>query len=130
MRYERDRAQQYLDVAQVILLNLDVDGRITLINRKGCELLGWTERELLGRDFLDTCLPERTRAALRTRFHDVLGGDGAVIETPVLTKTGAELLIEWRNTLLRDDAGDVVGTFSSGSDITERNRAVEALRTG
>ena len=129
VRYERDRAQRYLDVAQVILLNLDVEGRITLINRKGCELLGWTERELLGRDFLDTCLPARTRVALRTRFHEVLGGDCAVIETAVLTRSGGELLIEWRNTLLRDDAGDVVGTFSSGTDITERNRAVEALRT-
>jgi PAS domain-containing protein len=36
----------YLDTAQVILLALDLEGRITLINRKGCELLGWTEGEL------------------------------------------------------------------------------------
>ena len=32
--------------------------------------------------------------------------------------------------LLRDDEGQVIGTFSSGADITERNQAVEALRTG
>ena len=31
--------------------------------------------------------------------------------------------------LLRDDEGRVIGTFSSGADITERNQAVEALRT-
>ncbi|MEO8258987.1 MAG: PAS domain-containing protein [Acidobacteriota bacterium] len=128
-RHERDRAQRCLDVAQVILLSLDLDGRITLINRCGCELLGWTERELLGRDFLDTCLPARTRVALRHRFHHVLDGDGAAVETPVLTRSGGELLVEWRNTLLRDDAGRVIGTFSSGTDITARHRAVEALRT-
>jgi hypothetical protein len=37
---ERDRAQRYLDIAEVILLVLDAEGRITLINRKGCSSLG------------------------------------------------------------------------------------------
>ena len=36
LRHERDRAQRYLDTAEVILLALDTEGRITLINRKGC----------------------------------------------------------------------------------------------
>ena len=57
IRQERDRAQSYLDVADVILLALDVHGRITLINRKGCATLGREERELLGRDWIETCLP-------------------------------------------------------------------------
>jgi PAS domain S-box-containing protein len=38
-------------------------------------------------------------------------------------------LIEWRNTLLRDGAGQVIGTFSSGADVTDRSEAVAALRT-
>jgi PAS domain S-box-containing protein len=126
--HERDRSQRYLDTAGVILLALDIDGRITLINRKGCDLLGWTERDLLGRDFIETCLPAPTRVALRKKFHTVVGSDLDVIETPVLTQSGGELVIEWHNTLLRDDTGLVIGTFSSGADITERNQAVEALR--
>ena len=32
--------------------------------------------------------------------------------------------------MLRDDDGRVIGTFSSGTDITERQQAVEAVRTG
>ncbi len=128
LRHERDRAQRCLDTSEVVLLALDLDGRITLINRKGCDLLGWTERELLGRDFLDTCLPARVRQELRKKFHTVVAGDLSVIETHVLTSSGGERLIEWHNTLLKDDAGHVVGTFSSGADITERNQAVEALR--
>jgi len=43
IRQERDRAQLYLDVADVILRALDVRGRVTLINRKGCTSLGWEE---------------------------------------------------------------------------------------
>jgi PAS domain S-box-containing protein len=129
LRHARDRAQRYLDTADVLLLALDLDGRITLINRKGCDLLGWTERELIGRDWIETCLPVRIREVNRQRFQHLVGGDLPLAEDLVLTQSGEERLIEWRNTLLRDDAGHVIGTFSSGADITERHRAVEALRT-
>jgi PAS domain S-box-containing protein len=125
---ERDWAQRYLDTAQVILLKLDMDGRIALVNRYGCSVLGWPADELLGRDFIETCLPARTRDAARNSIHDLLRKDLSIIDNPVLARSGEERLIEWRNTVLRDDAGHVIGTFSSGTDVTERNQAVEALR--
>jgi PAS domain S-box-containing protein len=129
LRGERDRSQRYLDAATVILLAIDMDGRITLVNRYACSVLGWTAEELLGRDWIQTCLPVRIRDALRQRRDDLVGGDLSIIENPILTRTGEERLIEWHNTLLRDDAGHIIGTLSSGADITERKRAVEALRT-
>jgi PAS domain S-box-containing protein len=129
VRGERDRAQRFLDTAEVTLLALDVTGHITLINRTGCDLLGWTEPELLGRDFLEMCLPERSRVVLRKKFETVIRGDLTPVEAAVLTKSGEERLVEWRNTLLKDEAGQVIGTFSSGTDITQRTEAVAALRT-
>jgi PAS domain S-box-containing protein len=128
IRHERDRAQQYLDIADVILLALDLQARIILINRKGCSTLGWEEHELLGRNWMDTCLPVRIRDRLRTAFHNLVGGDFSYIENPVLTKSGEERTIAWRNTLLRDGEGRVTGTLSSGEDITERKRAQDALQ--
>ncbi|HEV7990487.1 MAG TPA: PAS domain S-box protein [Gemmatimonadaceae bacterium] len=129
LREERDRAQRYLDTADVVLLALDVQGRVTSINRKGCDLLGWSESELLGRSWIETCLPPRIRDALSRKFDALTSGNLSTIENPVLTKAGEERLIEWRNRALRDEAGRVTGTFSSGADITERHAAVEALRT-
>ena len=128
-RHERDRAQQYLDTAEVILLALDMDGRIALVNRYACSRLGWTSSELLGRDWIETCLPVRIRDAFRKRFQNLLRGELSIVENPILTRSGEERLIDWRNTVLRDDAGNIIGTFSSGTDITEQNRAVKALRT-
>jgi PAS domain S-box-containing protein len=129
LRHERDRAQRYLDTAEVILLALDLDGRITLVNRYACSVLGWTADELLGRDWIETCLSTRIRGEFRKKFHSLLDGDLSVVENHVLTRSGEERLIEWRNRLLQDDEGRVIGTFSSGADITERNRAAHALRT-
>ena len=128
LRAERDRAQRYLDTAEVILLALDMDGRIELVNRYACAVLGWTADELLGRDFIEACLPARTRKAVRRRFHNPLGRELPMLENPILTREGQERLIEWRNTVVRDDRGLVIGTLSSGTDITDRTQAVEALR--
>jgi two-component system cell cycle sensor histidine kinase/response regulator CckA len=129
LRQERDRAKRCLDTAEVILLALDLEGRITMINRWGCHLLGRPEEELIGRDWIATCLPERIRPALTSKFQSLLAGNVAAVENPILMRSGEERLIEWCNTLLRDDKGQVIGTFSSGTDISERNRVVEALRT-
>ncbi len=127
VRKERDRAQQYLDIAEVVLLALDLEGRITLINRKGCALLGYRESELLDRDWINTCLPEKARAGLRLTFRKLLSGDLSYVENAVITKSGEERVLSWRNSLLKDSHGTVTGTLSSGEDITDYKRAEKSL---
>jgi len=48
-------------------------------------------------------------------------------ESPVQTARGEERDMEWHNALLEDAAGTIVGTLSSGTDVTERNRIAAAL---
>ena len=127
LRQERDRAQRYLDVADVMLVALDVEGRITMINRKGCAILEADEQDLVGRSWIATCVPPRLREAVTEKRHDLISGELCRVEGSVLTRTGRERIIGWRNTLLRDEAGRVVGTLSSGEDVTERREAERAL---
>ncbi len=79
---------------------------------------------MLGRDWIDCCLPPRIRDTARARLQRLAVGDQWVVESPVLTSSGDERLIAWHNTVQRNDADEVVGTFSSGTDITE-SRALE-----
>ncbi len=128
---QRNRAQDYLDVAGVMLVAMDTTGRVTLINRRGCEVLGWPDQEALGRNWFETFLPERTRTATRTVFRQLLAGEPVgpeYSETIVLTRSGEERLIAWHDRLLRDEAGNVTGILSSGEDVTERRRAEQELR--
>ncbi len=130
-RQERDRAQQYLDTAQVMLVALNERGEITLINQEGARILGYRAEELLGKDWFDTCLPARVRDEVKVVLEGLTAGSretGRFHENAVLTRDGEERIIAWRNTLLTDDRGRIVGTLSSGEDITERKRAEEALR--
>ena len=135
---ERDAAQRYLDTAQVFLVALDLQGRVTLVNRYACEALGLSPAELMGRSWIDCCLPERSRAEAHANFHATLKREEsaslklmmehATAEYPVVDSHGAERLVEWRSTLVRNELGAVTGYFSSGTDITARTRATMELK--
>jgi PAS domain S-box-containing protein len=131
VRKERERAQTYLDVAGVMFVVIGVDEAVVLVNRKGCEVLGYEEQEIVGRNWFDTFLPERLRADTRRVFASLLKGDlegGGQHENPILTKDGEERIIAWDNTVLRDETGAIVGIIGSGQDITEQRRAQAAMR--
>ncbi len=131
LRQEKDKAQKYLDAAGAILLVIDASQRVSLINKKGCEVLGTSEGEILGANWFDTFLPEKERDGVKTLFGELMAGEAGpteYFENHVVTKAGHEKTIAWRNTLLHDETGKILGTLSSGEDITEGKKAEEALR--
>ena len=127
---QRTRAQNYLDIAGVMLLVLNPDQTVALINLKGCEILGYSKEEIIGKRWCDEFLPARDRDWLNGAFGKLAAGEISAteyLENPVLKKTGEERLIAWHNTLLRDQSGKIIGTLSSGEDITVRRRAEEEV---
>jgi PAS domain S-box-containing protein len=131
LRQERDKAQLYLDVAGVIIVAIDVDQNVTLINRTGCKVLGCSENAILGKNWFDTFIPEGIRNQVRTAFTELMAGgleDVGYFENPVLSGDGQTRLIAWHNTVLKNQAGQIIGTLSSGADITKRKHAEEALQ--
>jgi PAS domain S-box-containing protein len=126
----RDRAQQYLDIAGVILVALDCHGAITLLNRRGCEVLQVGEAEILGRDWYDIFAPLEEREEQRAIYHAFIcgaRGEQDDIELTAVVGCGEQRLIKWRSVLLHDEAGRVIGSLSSGEDVTAQ-RAAERKR--
>lgn len=131
LQTERDRAQRYLDTAGVMMIALDADGSVTLVNERACELLGLEEAEIVGKDWFDTFVPKTDRRETRAGFDRLMSGDVEAVEdfeNPILTADGEKRIIKWYNTVRRTDEGDIIGTLSSGTDITERRRYEETLR--
>ncbi len=131
LRQERDRATRYLQIAAALVVTLDVQGRVTMLNRKGHELLGYRDGELVGRDWFRTVRPLEDQDAAVARFRAVMAGSLApevARENDIVTGAGERRRIRWQNSLLHDDAGAVCGVMSSGEDITEQHRARAALQ--
>ncbi len=130
LRQERDLARQYFDLAEVIMVVLDREGRICQLNRKGCQLLGFSEKDLIGKDWFNSCLPPQERSTIRQLFADIICGDlplGEKNENKVQTHDGRELLISWSTAKLTDDQGQISHLISCGEDITAQRRAHQAL---
>ena len=130
LNQEQNRAQTYLDVAAVMILALDAEGKVTLINRRGCEILGYRTEEIVGKNWFTTFLPERMRDEVLNVWRRINAGEIEPLrqyENQVLTKDGLERTIAWNNVELRDATGRIIGTLSSGEDITARQQAEKAL---
>jgi PAS domain S-box-containing protein len=127
----RRTSETVLATAGVVIVALDTVGRVTLINRKGCELLGARERDILGTDWFRNWLPEDERGSVEEVFDLLLAsrGESSAREhvNRVRTADGAERLIAWQNSLLLDEQGEVVGTLGAGEDITGRLATERAL---
>jgi len=130
VRKERDTAQNYLDIAGVIILALDPEGRVTLINRKGEELLGLPLSEILGKEWFYTFVPKADQKEVLSAYHDALNGRPGfeTHENGVISADGTVRDIRWANAILKDAEGRPIGLLSSGSDVTEENLSKEALR--
>lgn len=131
LREQRDRAQKYLDVAGVVLVVLESDGVVSLINKKGCNLLGYSEEEIIGKNWFDNFIPKNVVPSVKDVHDKLMAGEVEPVESfenPILTKTGEERLILWHNTVLRDEEGRITATLSSGEDITERRQYEDNLR--
>jgi PAS domain S-box-containing protein/putative nucleotidyltransferase with HDIG domain len=131
LQKEKDRAQQYLDIAGVIFLVLAADRKVTLINKEGCEILGYFEEEMVGQDFFDHFLPQDEKDKFGSEFDRIMAGKMELMEyfeSPILTKSGQERLIAWHNSALVDEAGRIIGVVSSGEDITKRKQSEEKIQ--
>ena len=126
---ERDRVQRYLDVAGVILIAIDRDKKLRLINKKGCEILGYSEKDVIAKDWCNDFIPEDARERVCSVISGLLNGQTEqfeYVENPVFAKNGTQRVVAWHNTVLYDEKGEIEAILSSGEDITERKQVEEA----
>lgn len=123
------RAEDYLTIAEAIIVELDRNARIEVINKRGCDVLGYSRDQLVGKDWLETTQPTNDITSKRRDFDRMLSGEIPFVEyhdDALRTRSGTIRFISWHNAL-RYENGNVIGTLSSGVDITERKRSQAAL---
>lgn len=132
LRKERDIAQKYLDIAGVMMVVIDADQTVSLINKKGCEILGYNEEEVIRKNWFDNFIPEEIRNNVKAVFEMLMSGEitlAEYYENPVLTKSGEEKIVEWHNAVLTDKEGNPISILCSGENITERKKAEVKYKT-
>lgn len=119
----RGFAEKLLQTANVMIVCLDNNGRIQLVNPMVQTLTGYSYDELIGQNWFDRLVPKEVYPHVWDEFNRLLkGGLPGAFENPILTKSGDERIISWRNSELTQN-GTIVGTLSVGIDISQRKAA-------
>jgi PAS domain S-box-containing protein len=128
LRSAKDYAENLIQTANAIMIGMDTRGNITTFNKAAENITGYTIGDLQGCNWFEVIVPKDRYPHVWAEFEKLsIGGMPKNFENPILTQSGEERYIVWQNSEVLQQ-GQIVGTISSGIDITERKRADEALR--
>jgi len=122
------RLRAIFDSAPVGIAIADAGGRYLIVNRAQCEMLGYSEAELLQRTYADITHPVDVSANLdlnkRMQSGEISVGS---MEKRYVHKDGHVFWVLLTIGLVRTAGGEVIGSVGVAQDITERREA-EARR--
>ncbi|WP_348633769.1 PAS domain S-box protein [Rhizobium sp. BK376] len=136
---ERVRSQQALKESEERLRALfsqsaagigqtDLEGRMTLINQRFCEILGYEREELVGIRFQDLTFPDDRLEAERLFRNLVETGESFDMEKRCMRKDGSIVWTAVSVSALEDEDGSVRQVGFIAFDISARKSAQEAER--
>jgi len=128
---DTDFIEQYIQIAEVVILVLNRNANISYINRKGEQILGIEKSQLIGTNWIKNFIPEENQKEILEVFQKTVKGEIELLgfhENSIVTKSGDERLIRWHNTVLKDSNERIIGSLSSGEDVTEQRRIERELQ--
>jgi PAS domain S-box-containing protein len=118
------------DLSGIGLVQADTPAlRFTRVNRKFCEIVGYSGEELLARTYLDLTSPLDRHQDMKA-LSLVLRGktDSWSLEKRCVRKDGSVVWVGVDGAVLRDEEGRAVRIMAMISDLTARKQAEQLLR--
>jgi len=131
LRREKDIAKTYFEIAGTMLIVIKSDQVVEQINKKGCEIIGSSKEEIVGKNWFDSFVPSRTRETLKNSFNRLMSGKikpEEHRENIILNSKGEERIIAWFQAILRKENGKIIAVLNSGQDITEIKAAEKKIK--
>jgi PAS domain S-box-containing protein len=124
----RERFAKIVGQAATGVVEMDTEGRITLVNQKYCDMLGYTAAELIGLSVADITSPDSLQPTLSRIAALEAGGPGFVIDKHYRRKDGSLMPATSSVNALRDPDGQFQGLVAIVLDTTENRQAAQKLR--
>jgi PAS domain S-box-containing protein len=130
LKTQNNFAQLFFDSADAFMIAIGSDEIVTDVNKKACEILGYSRDDIKGKNWFDSFLSKAKREDARRSFHDMLSGTLRHVhsEHPIVTKQGEERIFNFHNVLVSDAKGNTIGVLSSGEEVTEQRRKERTLK--
>lgn len=118
-----DLINDLIEQTDSIVVNLDMEGNIRIFNKAAEKITGYKREEVIGKNYFHLFVPPKKYPDVFNLFTEFKKRKTVTRDyyiNNIITKSGKERLIKWRNNLFKKD-NKVVGITSIGVDITEEN---------
>jgi PAS domain S-box-containing protein len=123
------RYRSVVETTGSIIVVLAPTGAVTEFNREAERVLGWSQQDVVGQDFLSSLVAEASRATVANDIRTALAGEPThAFEARLRARDGSERALACGTTRLIGDDGRAVGVLLCAQDLSERKRVEEALR--
>jgi len=129
LQRERTFTDAILNTVAALIMVLDPEGRLVRFNRACNTTTGLDLREFVGTTgWMDLIPPDERAGVLRVNARLLAGEEHVLHESHWRRRDGSRRLLGWRNTALRDEAGQIQYLIGTGIDITDQHMAETRAR--
>jgi PAS domain S-box-containing protein len=126
-RRTENKYRLVLETIKLAALSLDAGGRVIFCNKYLANLLGYSQMEILGMNWMEHFVAHEHREILTTWFKN--NSIKAHYINPIICRNGELRIVSWQNTVSYDENGNIKETTSIGEDITVQQKAQQELIT-
>jgi PAS domain S-box-containing protein len=126
----KEKIEMYFDVANTINVVLDRQTKIINLNQKGLSFVGLKHEEVITQYWFNLILPPDETAPLQLALVEMMSGNIPLLdsfETTAINVDGEVKQYAWKNSLLTDSNGEVIGLICSGIDISDLREAEQRI---
>ncbi len=123
----KEYSEKLIQTANAMIIGLNNKGEIITFNPAAEQITGYTSADMIGCNWFEVIVPKERYPHVWKEFNRLLiGGLPKHFENHILTKSGEERYIVWKNSEICDK-GEIVGIIAFGIDITERKQAEQEM---
>ncbi len=122
LRNSEARYRGIMENMELGILEVDPGEKVVRAHPRFCDIVGYTESELMGQKASDVLLDEEARSNMDAVTAARNAGNSGLYETPIRTKSGELKWLLISGVPMFNSAGEVVGSMGIHCDITERKR--------
>lgn len=132
LRVAHQRLMYHVMNSPLAVMEFDSELRVLQWSPQAENVFGWKSQEVLGKRLIDMGFvhAEDEAAARREVIESLVNGDkqSKTMYNRNYAKDGSIVYCEWYNSVLRNEAGELISILSLALDVTDRKQAEEALR--
>jgi len=128
LRQNEQRLSLHIQQTPLAVIEWDIDFRVLQWNEAAEKIFGYSAEEAGGRH-ASFIVPDKYKQHVDGIWTDLMTNRGGKRSTNEnMTKDGRAIFCEWYNTSLVDSRGQMIGAASLVQDVTDHQRAEDALR--